>query len=113
MNKTERSRDGVRDLAGKGLASAMSCAARRAPSLSFGMGGTDLGQPWGINEEVPNDAETMRVSAGDGFDIHADNSRRVSVKDICVSGNDGNQVDIWTAVYGTWEALYTLSNMGM
>ena len=83
------------------LQSAMSCTMRRAPCLSFRARRADLSQPHGIDVEVPNDAETAWVSTGDVLNNCAENSRGVGVKNISESRNDGNLVDIWTAVYGT------------
>ena len=66
-----------------------------------------------IDVEVANNAETERVSAWDVLDDRTKDSRGVGIENVSESRNDGNLVDIWTTVYGTWEALYTLSDMGM
>ena len=47
------------------------------------------------------------------LDDRTEDSRGVGIENVNEGRNDGSLVDIRTAVYGTWEALYTLSDTGM
>lgn len=70
----------VRDLAGKGLASAYELRHARASCLS--LTGTEIGQPRRIDEDVAHDLEARGLATRDGSDVCYEDSRGVRREDV-------------------------------